>query len=144
MSKKRYSLLIIVFVMLSSVLFADDWIVPASSLPKKAQDFIASAYPGVAIWKVELDDGKFEVDLSNGVSIDFFMNGDWKSIDGEYMGVPKSVLPVNIANVVDNTYPSSIIIEVEKEWGNYKVKLNNMMELYISADGQLMGQKFDD
>lgn len=144
MSKKGYSLLIIVFVMLSSVLFADDWIVPASSLPQKAQAFIASTYPGVTIWKVELDDGKFEVDLSNGVSIDFFMNGDWKSIDGEYIGVPKTVLPVNIANVVDNTYPSSIIIEVEKEWGNYKVKLNNMMELYISADGQLMGQKFDD
>ena len=66
---KRYSLLIIVFVMMSSALFADDWMVPASALPKKAQDFIASAYPDAAIWKVELDDGKFEVDLSNGVSI---------------------------------------------------------------------------
>lgn len=98
---KRYSLLIIVFVMLSSVLFANNWMLPASALPKKAQDFIASAYPGVTIWKVERDDGKFEVDLSNGVSIDFFMNGDWKSIDGEYMGVPKSVLPANIANVVE-------------------------------------------
>ena len=61
---KRYSLLIIVFIMLfSSALFADDWMVPASALPKKAQDFIASAYPDAAIWKVELDDGKFEVDL---------------------------------------------------------------------------------
>ncbi|MBW5389473.1 PepSY-like domain-containing protein, partial [Brachyspira hampsonii] len=53
-------------------------------------------------------------------------------------------LPANIANTIRNTYPQAAVIDVEKEWGNYKVKLNNFMELFISSNGQLMGQKFDD
>ena len=47
-------------------------------------------------------------------------------------------------NTVKQTYPQAAIIKVEKEWGNYKIKLNNFMELYITASGQLVGQKFDD
>ncbi|MBW5380455.1 hypothetical protein E6A50_10545, partial [Brachyspira hampsonii] len=71
-------------------------------------------------------------------------NGDWHSIDGEYNAVPFSALPANIASTIRNTYPQAAVIDVEKEWGNYKVKLNNFMELFISANGQLRGQKFDD
>ncbi|KLI18593.1 PepSY-like domain-containing protein, partial [Brachyspira hyodysenteriae] len=61
-----------------------------------------------------------------------------------YNAVPFNALPANIANTIKNTYPQAAVIDVEKEWGNYKVKLNNFMELFITADGQLMGQKFDD
>ena len=121
-----------------------DWVVPASSLPQKSRSFIQQVYPGVQIWMVERDGGKFEVKLSNGTQIDFLPNGDWHSIDGEYNAVPFSALPANIANTIRNTYPQAAVIDVEKEWGNYKVKLNNFMELFISANGQLMGQKFDD
>ena len=58
--------------------------------------------------------------------------------------VPLSVLPQAVANTVRRTYPQAMMIDVEKEWGNYKIKLNNMMEMFISANGQLMGQKWDD
>ena len=71
-------------------------------------------------------------------------NGEWDSIDGKYNTIPFSVLPQSVANTIKNTYPNTVIIEAEKEWGNYKVKLNNFMELFITSDGQLMGQKFDD
>ena len=113
-------------------------------MPQKSRAFIQSAYPGAQIWMVERDGGKFEVKLSNGVSIDFLINGNWKSIDGEYTAVPFSVLPQAVANTVQRTYPQAMMIDVEKEWGNYKIKLNNMMELFVSAKGQLMGQKWDD
>ena len=55
-----------------------------------------------------------------------------------------SVLPQAVANTVRRTYPQAMMIDVEKEWGNYKIKLNNMMELFVSSGGQLMGQKWDD
>ena len=127
----------------SSMVFAD-WIVPASSLPQKSRAFINSTFPGVQIWKVERDGGKFEVKLSNGVGIDFYISGDWKDIDGGFVTIPFSVLPASVANTVKQTYPQAMMIDVEKEWGNYKIKLNNFMELYITSSGQLMGQKFDD
>ena len=143
MTKKLFALLITLTIVSTSSLFAD-WVVPASSLPQKARTFIKRVYPNAQIWKVERDDGKFEVKLSNGASIDFAGNGNWLNIDGEYNGVPMSVLPQAVANTVKRTYPQAMMIDVEKEWGNYKIKLNNMMELFVSSNGQLMGQKWDD
>ena len=140
---KFLTLLISLTIFASSSLFAD-WVVPASSLPQKSRAFIQRVYPNAQIWKVERDGGKFEVKLSNGASIDFLANGDWVSIDGEYNGVPFSALPDAVSAAVKKAYPQAMIIDVEKEWGNYKVKLNNMMELFISSNGQLMGQKCDD
>ena len=143
MTKKLFALLITLTIISTSNAFAD-WMVPASSLPQNARSFIQQIYPNVQIWKVERDDGKFEVKLSNGVKIDFLYNGDWNEIDAEYVGIPYNVFPPNVANTIRNTYPQTVIISAEKKWGTYEIKLNNMMELYISADGQLIGQKFDD
>ncbi|WP_157146834.1 PepSY-like domain-containing protein [Brachyspira pilosicoli] len=143
MIKKILSSLIVLAMFSTSILFAD-MVVPASALPKQAATFIKKIYPNAQIWKVERDGGKFDVELSNGASIDFLTNGDWVNIDGEYNGVPFSVLPQAVANTVKKTYPQAMMTSVEKEWGNYKIKLNNMMEMFISSDGSLMGQQFDD
>lgn len=143
MKIKKLLIISLILGLSSSIVFAD-WIVPVTALPQKSRAFINSTFPGVQIWKVERDGGKFEVKLSNGVDIDFYMNGDWKDIDGEWVTIPFSVLPASVANTVKQTYPQAAIIKVEKEWGNYKIKLNNFMELYITASGQLVGQKFDD
>ena len=143
MKIKKLLIISLILGLSSSMVFAD-WIVPVTALPQKSRAFINSTFPGVQIWKVERDGGKFEVKLSNGVDIDFYMNGDWKDIDGEWVTIPFSVLPASVANTVKQTYLQAAIIKVEKEWGNYKIKLNNFMELYITANGQLVGQKFDD
>lgn len=143
MTKKLFALLITLTVISTSNAFAD-WVVPVSSLPQKSKNFIQQVYPNAQIWMVERDGGKFEVKLSNGVQIDFLHNGNWHSIDGEYNAVPYNALPANIANTIRNTYPQAAVIEAEKEWGNYKIKLNNFMELLISGNGQLIAQKFDD
>ena len=143
MTKKLFALLITLSLFSASNLFAD-WMVPASSLPQNSRSFIQQVYPNAQIWKVERDDGKFEVKLSNGSKIEFLYNGEWESIDGKYNTVPFSALPQAVVSTIKNTYPQAVVIDAEKEWGNYKVKLNNFMELFITADGQLMGQKFDD
>mgnify|MGYP004625162417 FL=1 len=143
MKIKKLLIISLILGLSSSMVFAD-WIVPVTALPQKSRAFINSTFPGVQIWKVERDGGKFEVKLSNGVDIDFYMNGDWKDIDGGWVTIPFSVLPPSVANTVKQTYPQAMMVDVEKEWGNYKIKLNNMMELYVTSGGQLMGQKFDD
>ncbi len=111
MIKKLFALLVSLTVISTSSLFAD-WIVPVSALPQKARTFIKRVYPNAQIWKVERDGRKFEVDLSNGASIDFLLNGNWLNIDGEYNGVPLSVLPQAVANTVRRTYPQAIMIDV--------------------------------
>lgn len=140
-------LFILLIIISSFILFDEvfgDWYIPINSLPKNAQLFIKQIYPQAQIWSVEKDGLKYEVKLSNGASIDFNVKGDWINIDGEFNGIPENILPIEVVNTLKTTYTNSIIIDVEKEWGNYKIKLNNMMEVYISKNGQLIGQKWDD
>ena len=155
---KLFSLLLTITILTSSSLFAKGWIVPPNSLPQKASAYIKSTYPDAQIWKVERKFKKkrgevFDVNLSNGASLKFLANGECIDINGRYNTVPFSALPQAVANTVKNTYPQAIIVKVKKEfydynlnavngYGNYKIKLNNMMELFITADGQLIGQKY--
>ena len=139
--RKTFALLIT--LSLASILFAD-MVVPVSQLPKSAQSFIQKTFPSAQIFKVERDDGKFKAKLNNGVEIKFLPNGEWVNIDSDYTPIPATVLPQAIQNTVKQTYPQAAITDIEKEFGNYKIKLNNMMELFISSSGQLMGQKMDD
>ena len=141
--KKLSIFLASLFILSASSLFAD-MVVPPSALPKQATAFINRVFPGVQIWKVERDGGKFDVNLSNGVSIDFLGNGDWQNIDSEYAPIPDVAFPPAVLQAVKKAYPQAAIIDAEKEWGNYKLKLNNMMEVMVSGNGQIMGQQFDD
>lgn len=140
-SRKIFALSI--SLLFASVLFAD-MVVPISALPQPAKSFIQNTFPNTQIFKVERDDGKFKAKLNNGVEIKFFQNGEWESIDSDYTPIPPTVLPNAVQNTLKSSYPQALITDIEKEFGNYKIKLNNMMELFISGSGQLMGQKMDD
>ena len=143
MIKLRKIFALLVALLFASVLFAD-MVVPVSALPQSARSFIQRTFPNAQIFKVERDDGKFKAKLNNGVEIKFFPNGEWESIDSDYTPIPPTVLPNAVQNTVKNSYPQALITDVEKEFGNYKIKLNNMTELFISSSGQLIGQKMDD
>ena len=43
-----------------------------------------------------------------------------------------------------NAHPQAFIIKAEKTWNGYEIKTSNMMEIYVTPNGQIMGQKFDD
>ena len=141
--KKLSIFLASLFILSASSLFAD-MVVPPSALPQQANTFIQRVFPGAQIWKVERDGRKFDVQLSNGVSIDFLGNGDWQNIDSEYAPIPDAAFPAAVIQAVKNAYPQAAVIDAEKEWGNYKLKLNNMMELMVTGNGQIMRQKFYD
>ena len=143
MLKTRKIFALSIALVFASVLFAD-MVVPISALPQNARSFIQRTFPNAQIFKVERDDGKFKAELNNGVDIKFLPNGEWESIDSDYTPIPPTVLPNAVQNTVKNNYPQALITDIEKEFGNYKIKLNNMMELFISGSGQLIGQKMDD
>ena len=139
---KKLLILSLVLSLSSSMVFGKGWMVPASSLPQKSSAFISSTFPDAQIWMVERKNWDFKVRLSNGVSIKFYMNGDWKNIKDGWVTIPFNALPSAVANTVRQTYPQAMVVNVKREWGNYKVRLNNMMELYVMSGGQLMGQRF--
>lgn len=138
--KKIFTLLFL----FSVFLMADDIYIMPEQLPQNALQFIQKYFPNVNILYAEMDKKGYEVQLSNGVEIEFLRNGEFKEIEGNYVALPFEILPQSVANTVGKTYPNTVITKIKRKWNFYEVKLNNMMELYIDANGQLLGQKFDD
>lgn len=138
--KKIFTLLFL----FSAFLMADDIYIMPEQLPQNALQFIQKYFPNVNILYAEMDKKGYEVQLSNGVEIEFLRNGEFKEIEGNYVALPFEILPQSVANTVRKTYPNTVITKIKRKWNLYEVKLNNMMELYIDANGQLLGQKFDD
>ncbi|TXJ35310.1 PepSY-like domain-containing protein [Brachyspira aalborgi] len=138
--KKIFTLLFL----FSAFLMADDIYIMPEQLPQNALQFIQKYFPNVNILYAEMDKKGYEVQLSNGVEIEFLRNGEFKEIEGNYAALPFEILPQSVANTVGKTYPNTVITKIKRKWNFYEVKLNNMMELYIDANGQLLGQKFDD
>ena len=138
--KKIFTLLFL----FSAFLMADDIYIMPEQLPQNVLQFIQKYFPNVSILYAEMDKKGYEVQLSNGVEIEFLRNGEFKEIEGNYVALPFEILPQSVANTVGKTYPNTVITKIKRKWNFYEVKLNNMMELYIDANGQLLGQKFDD
>ncbi|MEI0580226.1 PepSY-like domain-containing protein [Brachyspira pilosicoli] len=136
--------ILILLVIFSSVLIADDWKVDPNELPKSTIDFINKFFPNNRIILAERDRKKYEIVLENGVELEFFINGELKEVEGNYVAVPPEILPKTVANTVSVTFPNTTITKIKKKWNLYEVKLNNSMALYIDINGQLLGQKFDD
>ncbi|TKX34765.1 PepSY-like domain-containing protein [Campylobacter taeniopygiae] len=125
----------------ATVLLAKDIIVPANTLPKNAQEFIATNFKNAQIALVKKDIDSFDVTLNNGTEIDFMINGEWKEVDGKYQALPNSILP-NIMSKI-STSSNAQILEVSKEVSGYKFELNNYMKIYTDAQGNILGQKMD-
>ncbi|ENP7021105.1 TPA: PepSY-like domain-containing protein [Campylobacter coli] len=125
----------------ATVLFARDIIVPASELPRNAQDFISKNFKTAQIALVKKDIDSYDVTLNDGTEIDFIITGEWKDVDGKYKALPNSILP----NIMPKISASSNaqIIEVSREINGYKFELSNQLKIYTDVQGNILGQKFD-
>ncbi len=130
------------FMMAASLAFADMMVAP-NALPAKITQFVNTNFAGAQIMYAEQDFDSFEVKLNTGVELDFYANGDWKEIK-TYQNFPTQVLPEAVVQAVKSAHPQAFIIKAEKTWNGYEIKTSNMMEIYVTPNGQIMGQKFDD
>ncbi|MDE6886621.1 MAG: PepSY-like domain-containing protein [Helicobacteraceae bacterium] len=119
-----------------------DMPIPATSLPQKAQSFIANTLKDNITMAMQ-DNDSFEVMLSNGYKVEFYLNGDWKEIEN-YNGVASAVFPAPVSSAIAKAYPNVNIIKVEKEWSGFEVKLASRMKIYVDTNGNILGQKMDD
>ncbi|ARJ55954.1 PepSY-like domain-containing protein [Campylobacter cuniculorum] len=121
-----------------------DMVVGPNALPQNAQNFIQTYFKGVQIGLVKQDMDSFDVVLNDGTEIDFFINGEWKDVDGKYKAIPTGFLPPAAVANARATQPNAQIFQVDREPYGFKFKFNNQMEVYTDMNGNIMGQKFDD
>ncbi len=142
---KRVLFWINVFILPLGLLSAcdddDDKVISYDKLPVTSQSFIESHFPGVEAVLVEKDDDGYDVRLSNGVEIDFNLNGEWDEVDGKNQELPegiRSLIPASIVEYVTTNYPDQAIVEINKEPYGYEVGLSNAVELEFNADGEFI------
>ena len=141
---KKNILAVMIMVLVATSAMADDKVVSADTLPQSSKSFITSNFGDATATYVEKDFDGYDVQLSNGMNIDFARNGEWESVESMQAPVPTSILPEPVVASVTKAYPQATIMKVEKERGNFEIKLNNMMEFVVNPTGKIIGQKMDD
>lgn len=139
---RKIFIIVLAAVLATASSFAEKVIAPAS-LPKAAQDFVSANFPNSVITYAESDWDEYEAVLDDGAEITFRKSGEWKDIKS-YAGIPKSVLNNVISSQLTAMFDDVEIVEIEKERGGFEIKMANRMKVYFSANGKLIGQKFDD
>ena len=140
--KKIYSTALLVFLVSTMAVYAQA--VGVEALPKQAKDFLDKYFKGVDIVYVERDYDEFEVNLNNGIEIDFMKAGEWKTVDGKYTAIPTGFIPAAVLASVKKAYPKASIIKIEKDWGGFDIELDNRMELKMDKNGKINRTEYDD
>lgn len=111
----------------------DDKPITTDQLPAAAQQTVKQQFGAkkVALAKMEsgIIDKSYDVIFATGERIEFDRKGNWTEVDCKTTAVPQYFIPSQIASYVKTNYPDAKVVKIEKDDGNYDVKLSNQVEL---------------
>lgn len=129
------------FVFLSCDDDDDDLVVNLMDLPSQSQTFLTTHFPGQTAVRVTKDDDSYDVILNNGFEVDFYLSGEWKSVDGHRTAIPESIMaivPEEISTYVTANFTNQSIIEISKENYGFSVDLSSGIELEFDINGSFL------
>ena len=136
---------VVALVAMAIVPMHADQIVSASGLPEAAKSFIAKNYATVGVRECERDDdGHYDVELKNGVDMEFSEAGKLMKIDaGRHKvskSILKSILPTKVYAELEERKVLSKVEEVELNRYNIKIDIRQMWddELIFDLEGNLL------
>lgn len=135
--------LVITVISVTSISALAGVVIQPSGLPKAAQDFIKKSFPSDPILYAEQNRKDFEAVLQSGIEIEFFINGEWKEIKSPYQPLSATLLPNAVSNALKQKYPQASILKIQKQYSSYEISLDNRREIYISNNGEVLGEKLD-
>lgn len=96
-----------------------------------SQDFVVSE---------DLDDGvlTYEVDVENGVELEFDENGTLTSIDGNDQAINTDLIPQELVVYVNTNYPDNYITSWDLDILSQEVDLDNDYELTFDLNNQFI------
>ncbi|MGH1520305.1 PepSY-like domain-containing protein [Chryseobacterium sp. JK1] len=145
--KKITGVLMIMFLLISGFITAQDRAINPNQLPKNVKNFLAFHFKGIPVASAIEDREIYGIDeykvyLSNGMKMEFDSSGNWKEVDGKHQKLPYGFIPVSIKNYSTRNFPNTYIIKVEKKRWSYKAELSNGLELEFDRNGNF--KKIDD
>lgn len=122
-------------------------VITFEELPADAQAFLNEMTTvGNIVTVIEKLDGNvktYEVELTDGLEIEFDAQGAWLEIEADdNLAVPDAFVPEAIRNYVNTNYPNVKIESIDrKQNGLYEVELTNDVELYFDASYNFVGME---
>lgn len=120
--------------------FAGNMLIQPNQLPQNAQKFIADTFKNAKIVAAQRDTDSFEAVLSTGANVKFNLNGEWDEIEA-YAALPSGLLPAAVEKAAKSQ--GGQIIQIDKDFGYFDVKLDNNLELKIDMNGNILKREID-
>ena len=100
--------------------------------------FVQQHFPGTNILMVNSEWDEYEVRLSDGTSLEFNRNSEWKKIDCEHsttnQAVPAELVPEPIATYANSNFAGTAITKIQKERRGWEIELGNNLEVKFNKN----------
>ena len=142
---KRTGIILIGFALMANMACADNDKVTnnINELPQVSRTFLSNYFNGNKVSHIKIDKDLFLVDsydviLTDGTSVEFNRDGEWKEVKSFQQNIPDTLIPAEIRQYVSQNYPSQKIMTVERGKRKVSVDLANGLELEFDLNGNLI------
>lgn len=142
---KRTGIILIGFALMANMACADNDKVTnnINELPQVSRTFLSNYFNGNKVSHIKIDKDLFLVDsydviLTDGTSVEFNRDGEWKEVKSFQQNIPDTLIPAEIRQYVSQNYPGQKIMTVERGKRKVSVDLANGLELKFDLNGNLI------
>lgn len=142
---KRIGIILIGLALMTNMACADNNKVTnnINELPQVSRNFLNNYFNGNKVSHIKIDKDLFLVDsydviLTDGTSVEFNRDGEWKEVKSFQQNIPDTLIPAEIRQYVSQNYPGQKIMTVERGKRKVSVDLANGLELKFDLNGNLI------
>lgn len=142
---KRIGIILIGLALMTNMACADNDKVTnnINELPQVSRNFLNNYFNGNKVSHIKIDKDLFLVDsydviLTDGTSVEFNRDGEWKEVKSFQQNIPDTLIPAEIRQYVSQNYPGQKIMTVERGKRKVSVDLANGLELKFDINGNLI------
>ena len=142
---KRIGIILIGLALMTNMACADNDKVTnnINELPQVSRTFLNNYFDGNKVSHIKIDKDLFLVDsydviLTDGTSVEFNRDGEWKEVKSFQQNIPDTLIPAEIRQYVNQNYPGQKIMTVERGKRKVSVDLANGLELEFDLNGNLI------
>lgn len=142
---KRIGIILIGLALMTNLACADNDKVTnnINELPQVSRTFLNNYFNGNKVSHIKIDKDLFLIDsydviLTDGTSVEFNRDGEWKEVKSFQQNIPDTLIPAEIKQYVNQNYPNQKIMTVERGKRKVSIDLANGLELEFDLNGNLI------
>ena len=139
---KRIGIILIGLALMTNMACADNDKVTnnINELPQVSRNFLNNYFNGNKVSHIKIDFlvDSYDVILTDGTSVEFNRDGEWKEVKSFQQNIPDTLIPAEIRQYVSQNYPGQKIMTVERGKRKVSVDLANGLELKFDLNGNLI------